>query len=336
MTLAARAPATRRQANSRLPYLDGIRAIGIGLVVLHHLNVPGLNGGRFGVDVFFPLSGYLITTLLVRELDATGAAGLRRFYWRRATRLYPALLVTVALAFAGWRSGLFALLYATNVALVWGEHARPDALTHTWSLALEEQFYLLWPLVLVGLARLGLSRRVIAAGCIAATAASWCVLATAGAVHAYFGPDARAGGLLIGCAFALIVSDTGVPAVLVRLNSLALPLVAAGLVIGASHAYERAGNTIGIPFLSVATVLVLARVLTDATGPTARALSNRALVWLGERSYGLYLVHFGIVRALPGRGWLALALSLAACDLLYRFVEQPVLRWRDRQSTIAG
>jgi peptidoglycan/LPS O-acetylase OafA/YrhL len=185
----------------RLPGLDGLRAIAVLAVVLYHLDVSWMPGGFLGVDVFFVLSGFLITTLVVEEIERTGRLGLRDFYLRRARRLLPALLVLLAvlsllslLVLPEERAELrrdvvAALLYVSNWSYVFTEQSyfeavgRPPLLQHLWSLAVEEQFYLLWPAVIV-VAMVAGRRRVRLVALIAAVVSTiW--MAVLAVAHGY-------------------------------------------------------------------------------------------------------------------------------------------------------
>src|SRR6266436_5940611 len=206
------------------PALDGLRAVSVLAVMLHHSGL--LVGGWLGVDVFFALSGFLITTLLIEEHRRTGVIGLKRFYVRRALRLLPGLLAlvivlgTITIATSA-SVGLAAILlrlaavlfYVANWAIMAGFGLYPFA--HTWSLAIEEQFYALWPLALLALLRYVRTRVVIVSIVGAGIAASiiWRgVLLHGGSLPwAYQGVDARADSLLIGCAVAMLVSWRMVP-----------------------------------------------------------------------------------------------------------------------------
>lgn len=212
-------------ALGQVPALTGIRGLAILLILVLHSGYGNyFLGGGLGVDVFFVLSGFLITTLLLEEWEATDGLDLGSFYVRRVLRLYPALLVTVALAaifytqlpghswHAFWVAALGALFYAANflVSFSAGHGATMDGMGHLWTLALEEQFYLVWPIVL--LLALNTGRRwlpvVIAT---VGLGASWLSLYLyqgpfiGGIPQNYFRPDSRAGGLLVGCIAALLL-----------------------------------------------------------------------------------------------------------------------------------
>ena len=332
---------------TRLAALDGLRAVGIALVFVYHAGIPGTYAGRLGVDVFFSLSGFLITSLLLREYDDSGRIALWSFYTRRAARLYPALLAAVALVFVWgsplgfgnivdwWHSAGPALSYVTNIAISWHGHPSANTLSPTWSLALEEQFYVLWPVALWLLLRSGLPRRGVAAVTAGLALLSWYVLSTAPTGPGYFRPDARAGGLMIGCAMAVLLSRASLDE---RVGRLALRLAAAlalpAVVIATSGQHEAIGNALGIPLVSLATALLIPALIARPASGVARAMAWPLCVWIGQRSYGIYLVHLGVIRVLQGNGASRLvvasagaALSIAIAAVVYRFVEQPVLAW---------
>lgn len=260
-----------------------------------HLAAPAFRGGAVGVDVFFALSGFLITGLLIREIDHRGQIGLRRFYLRRLIRLYPALLATLAiflvpgLLLAGvnyaWAS-LFAAAYVTPIAqdLGW---VPETALIHTWTLTVEEAFYLVWPAVLLGLAMLGMVRR------------SWWVVGGVGVIGGILGIYLeastgtapwylRASSMLLGCAAAMLAA-----------NGRLAPVWAAP--IGAVGVAAAAVFWTAVPAGSVATFAaglsasVLISATSSGTGAVARVLAIVPLRWVGVVSYELYLVHQPLV-----------------------------------------
>ena len=224
------------------PALDGVRAFAVLAVIGYHADVHSLRGGFLGVDVFFVLSGYLITALLLAEHGDAGRIDVRAFYARRARRLFPALLLVLLgvaaysgfVAFSGDRGAIRAdalasLLYVQNWHLVWSgasyftAFAAPSPLRHLWSLAIEEQFYLVWPLALIALLRVARSsRRVLGAAIVAAALAS--ALLMSAMYHAgsdpsrvYYGTDTRAQELLVGALLAVLLSRSPrVPAAIAR------------------------------------------------------------------------------------------------------------------------
>jgi peptidoglycan/LPS O-acetylase OafA/YrhL len=368
------------QAPVRMPHLrglDGIRALAVAGVVVYHLGAPWMRGGFLGVDVFFVLSGYLITTLILDEVERTGRFSFRHFYVRRARRLLPALglllLVMAGLGLvlrseAGELRGdiVAAVGYASNWWQIAADRSyfefvsRPPLLQHLWSLAIEEQFYLVFPLVALlairwGRARVGLLAAALA---IASTVAMGVIaIRTSSPVphdpsRVYFGTDTHSMGLLVGAATAAVWMpwrtwhragswtherghavrrfEAGVTDVLGVLALLAV-LAAFVWVDEYSAALYRGGF---LAFSALAAVLVGA--VADPAGVLGRQLGRQPLRWVGERSYGIYLWHWPVfVLSRPGidleaSPWLAtparIAVVLVLAELSYRLVEVPIRR----------
>ena len=365
--------------------LDGVRAIAVALVLADHGGVPGMSGGFLGVDVFFVLSGFLITSLLLDEVGRTGRIGLKSFWIRRARRLLPALIVMVlavvtarelfaAEATANLRDEAVAALFWMSNWLFVAQHtdyfsqgAPPSPLQHTWSLAVEEQYYLLWPLmvtaVVAGLAALAYRRGtpltpralrtavfvLACAGVLASAAASITLAADASLNRVYFGTDTRVQALLVGAAAAaLVVQDwRGLAAGVTVLRSrwtrwTARLLPALGLVVLVLAAHSATGSAEEfrhglLIVVAVAAVLVIAPVALDQDGPVARLLSAGPLVGLGAISYGVYLWHWPIFLLVNGErtgvtGWQLFALrcaaTLAVAAVSWWLIEQPIREWR--------
>jgi peptidoglycan/LPS O-acetylase OafA/YrhL len=356
-----------------IPALDGLRAVAVALVLADHGGIPGVAGGFLGVDVFFVLSGFLITSLLLDELGRTGRIGLRAFWIRRARRLLPALLAMV-LAVVGLREyfpadavatlrddAVASFFWMSNWAFVaqktdyFSQGAPPSPLQHTWSLGVEEQYYLIWPLLVLSLAMLFRTRArlavfvLAAAGALASATAAIVFSSDASLNRIYFGTDTRAQALLVGAAAAaLLVRDWSVlidGGTLIRTRVrrwIAGGLSVAGLaVLGlAAHlatgsAREFRGGLLVV--VAVAAVLVVAPVALDQSSWVARALAWRPLVWLGAISYGVYLWHWPIFLALNGErtglsGWalfgVRCAATVAVAIASWWLLEQPIRRWR--------
>jgi peptidoglycan/LPS O-acetylase OafA/YrhL len=361
--------ATRPPKLRQLPGLDGLRAIAVVAVIIYHLNPSWLPGGFGGVDVFFVISGYLITSLLLSEYARSSGIALRRFWARRARRLLPALaavllgVTLLAAVFARDALGPMgadlpaSVFYVLNWRLLF-EHnnyvssfGRPPLLQHLWSLSVEEQFYLLWPPALL-LLRRRFSRSqiaVLALGGAVVSAALMAGLFRPGGDPSgvYFGTDTHAFGLLIGAALAAAVPPWRMTAavvpsarrVLERCGAVALLVVIVGfIVLGFDSSLTYRG---GMLLLDLATAVVIATVAHPASR-LGEALSRQPLEWLGLRSYSLYLWHwpiFEMTRTGPDLGWstgadliLRLGLTAAAAELTYRYVEQP---WRDGRAQFA-
>jgi peptidoglycan/LPS O-acetylase OafA/YrhL len=358
----AERPARAGGQRQRAPGLDGVRALAVLAVLAFHLGIHAAPGGFLGVDVFFVLSGYLITDLLAARRDRLGKLNLGQFWARRARRLLPALavvLVTVTAAVALAEPGQLAALRPALLAAAcygsnWYQATRhvsyfasfgpPPPLQHLWSLAIEEQFYLIWPLVL-GLVLAALSsRHARAAIAWAGAAASVLLMALLYAPgsnpsRVYYGTDTHAAALLIGAALALtwpLATVTAASPGLTRrldfagLAGLAVLAWAAGHLSGADPVDYPAGLVIAA---LAAGGLVLA---AAAPGGLSALLSLRPLRWLGVRSYGIYLWHWPVIAlavAIAGPGpvpaglWpveAAIAIGLAAAS--WRWIETPILR----------
>ena len=363
-----RVETTRPVRLRQLPGLDGLRAIAIVAVIVYHLEPSWLPGGYLGVDVFFVISGYLITSLLLSEHQRSGTVSLRRFWARRARRLLPALavllVVVTVLAACFARDALGPLqgdvpasvFYVLNWRLLFqhdsyvASFGRPPLLQHLWSLSVEEQFYLVWPPVLL-LLRRRFSRSRIATMTLAGallSATLMAVLFRRGDPSAvYFGTHTHAEGLLLGCALAAAIPPWRMTAtvtprarrLLERSGVVALVVVIAGLALfGFDSSLTYRG---GMLLVDVATVVVIATVAHPASRLGA-GLGRQPLRWLGLRSYSLYLWHwpiFELTRPGPDLSWpafpdllLRLALTAAAAELSYRYIEQP---WRDGRAQFA-
>jgi peptidoglycan/LPS O-acetylase OafA/YrhL len=346
-----------------MPGVDGLRALAVAAVVAYHAGAGWLPGGFLGVDVFFVISGYLITSLLLAEHRASGSIDLVRFWMRRARRLLPALVVMIAVVLAamlvlhhdevGRLRGavVSSLLYVGNWYLVFAdqsyfaEFGRPPVFRHLWSLAVEEQFYLLWPPVLaLGLVAIGRKRLllVVATGIAAATALAWALFdPLVDPSRIYYGTDTRGGGLLVGVALAFVwpasrlgrATREGTPPVLDVVGVAAL----AGLIGLMAWLGEFDPRLYQGGFLMVAvTTAVLLAVVAHPGSRVGRAFAWGPLVWIGVRSYGIYLWHWPVLvltRAHhdvpfggPGLVTLQVALTVGIAALSYRYVETPFRR----------
>jgi peptidoglycan/LPS O-acetylase OafA/YrhL len=323
-----------------IPALDGLRALAVLAVVIGHSTPPSwLPGGWLGVDLFFVLSGYLITRILDDELRASGRISLWRFYARRALRLAPALLALVAacvgLAVAGlfptiepWlvrQQAVLAATYTMNwgLALRWTVDSGP--LGHTWSLAAEEQFYLIWPalfLLVRGRWRVGL---LLAAAVGALAWRIWLDAQGASVLRLYYPADTHSDGLIIGCLLALA------PRIPARGGWFALAAFAAGVRL--LHFGDEGYNVASITLAA----LIGAWLVSAATGAGsfARVMAWRPLVALGKISYGVYLYHYAamvLVTGLLGKPWAPVGslLGIGVAILSYRYLERPFLSLKSR------
>ncbi|HEY2477614.1 MAG TPA: acyltransferase family protein [Solirubrobacterales bacterium] len=354
-----------RPRDSRFPFMPGIdalRALAVLAVFGYHAGLDWVPGGFLGVDVFFVISGYLITSLLLREFRTTDHIELGRFWLRRARRLLPAVGVLIAVAMIvsaiaepdriGQIRGdaLSSLFYFANWHFIFThtsyfeQFGRPSLFTHLWSLSVEEQFYLFWPLIFAAGMKLFGRRRLligVLAGATGSVVLAW-ILFDPGhdASRIYYGTDTHAVGLLAGVALALVWSPTELrthksfgPLVGPILD--ALGVIALGYLILSFvhvHDYDLALWHGGYAWVAIATALLLAA-LAHPAARLGGIIGRPALLWLGLRSYSFYLWHWpvlamtrpGVDVSLP-RGVL-IPLQLIAClvlaDLSYRFVELP-------------
>lgn len=377
-TAGARKPVAPRPAGRppRIHGLDALRAVAVLAVMVFHFFPAVLPGGFIGVDVFFVLSGFLITTLLVRERIRTTRVSLREFWVRRARRLLPALLLVVVTCTAlggvlggdvlvGIRSQVAgALTFSSNWVYIaqgatYSDDLSPQLFANVWSLAVEEQFYLLWPLVLVAIYAARRSRVVglVTTTTIGVASAALMVArfdVGADPSRVYYGTDTHLFGLMAGAFFALWfaprTSDGGgaasgswttrPPTAGRRWATVLVGLVSAAvLVVLALHLETQSPLTYrgGLVLASLATVGVIAVVVRGQR--VARVLEKGPLRWVGRRSYGLYLWHWPLVVLVaqvldgshPGRSSdplvavTATVLTFLAAGLSYRFLEKPVL-----------
>ena len=324
----------------RRPALDGLRGVACALVVVAHAHVPGLElAGAVGVAMFFTLSGFLITSLLLEERTRHGRIALGAFYGRRALRLAPALIacVTVVALMLGplglvtWGQTVAALAYAFNWLAV--HEGAVGALGHTWSLAIEEQFYLTWPLlvaVLAGRRRLLLSLASVGAVAALALRVAWWD-GGAGIDRIHYGFDTSADALLVGCGLAVLMHRTAERAPRRAVAGAAL-VAAVAVCLGGPWVMFVPGPTL-VALLTAAAIYVLTQ-----RGDVGW-LQHRWLRLVGQRSYGLYLWHYPVAALLGGQEWPVRLLVVSGVGwglalLSWRYVEQPFLRRRAPLSAV--
>lgn len=356
----------RVEPRARIRHLDGIRGVAVVLVVVYHASylTAGwgprlLPGGFVGVDLFFVLSGLLITRLLLEEQESTGRLAYGVFMDRRLRRLYPALVVTVAavvwLLTATDRVGpgegqlsaaemavavAATLAYVSNVVQAWG-WPYPGELSHTWSLAIEAQFYLVWPLVLIGFRALGLSRRSqigLLTAVIGAVGVHRAIMWTDQDHYLplYLRTDTRIDVILVGCVVGMTVHWGWWRSA----RWLRLPAVGGvGVLLGASFLSETGDNRMyerfGLTVVALGAAAIVASALLDPTGPVGRVSGWPPLARLGDRSYSLYLWHvpvfLTVARRLGDQPVIlrvvcGLVVTAVATEVSYRLVESRLRR----------
>lgn len=357
---------------SYLPALDGLRGVAILAVMVFHTDSPYFPGGFVGVDIFFVLSGFLITSLLIHEYDTTGGIHLGHFYLRRLLRLGPAMVAMllvfclVSLALLGHAAAQRNLIDAMIAFFYLGNWARAllihpaDVLAHTWSLGIEEQFYLAWPVLLFLLLRTGLPRRRVAAVAFAIAVLCWvtrvCYTQTSTPFERiYNGLDTHADGLMVGCTLGTVLAsgmlDERARQWARRGLRFGAPLMLGGLLAFAFIAtwQSRWIYYWGMFAVALAAGLLILDILVDPRGRLAKQLTRRSLVWTGSISYGLYLWHYPIFRSLQAMDLHAIAVialgapaTFAVAALSYYFLERPILglarpsTWREARYAITA
>ena len=350
-----------RQSLGYVPALDGLRALSVCAVIAYHAGWSALPGGFLGVEVFFVISGFLITTLMLEERESSGRVSLRHFWMRRFRRLMPALATMlvatlIAVTFV-WtdaapdfrRDVLASVFYASNWWQIFGVDVpyfgtgSLPVLRHLWSLAVEEQWYLVWPLVFVALIGRAKVRR-IQLGVIAVVTSLVVMVLTALAFVPddetrtnllYLGTHTRSSGILAGAALALLwsprsdgVSKRRIIDASMTILSLA-SIAVVGFLMATLHVEDGELYRGGLAATSLATVVVIAAVIRRNSGLVGELVSLPILVAIGKRAYGLYLWHWPIFVVLDAREstpelLLAAVVTIVCNELTYRFVELPV------------
>jgi len=347
-----------------IPAIDGLRAIAVTAVIFYHLGFQWIPGGFLGVDLFFVISGYVITRLLLDSIARSGGLDLRGFYKARARRLLPPMvfmIVVTAFYISIWAQDSvkrfltdtpFALTGGMNWWLVFKEQdyfeaiGRPPLLQHTWSLAVETQFYLIWPvLLLIILKRFG--KKVIPVAALAIALISGTALflvslqldATSTVSHVYFGTDTHSIGLFLGAALAVSWIPQNFKSEVSNKAQNFIDFIGVFGLVGILGSFllidESSPTAYKIAFPLAA--IFGAAIITSIVHPASRfapILQNRVLLWIGERSYAIYLWHwvvFQITRPrvdIDGEDWALITLRilvvLALADISLKLVELPI------------
>ncbi|MEM6535152.1 MAG: acyltransferase family protein [Pseudomonadota bacterium] len=328
--------------------IDGARAIAVLLVVFHHIYPTALPNGYIGVDIFFAISGFVITKSLVETGQGLSRSqAIKQFYTRRIKRIFPLVLVVFVVSFLAisliredtrfdLEIGLLALIGMANIGLYfneldyWGLSDAKNIFLHTWSLGIEEQFYLLYPLILLSLPRQRPATAIVVLGALTAISLGlFFALGVSGSPQNYYNPALRAWELLLGCMLFLLSRNGGVFAA-----KKTVVLLSIGLLIALS-----AQNGISRETTIFYAVFIIAVILYFSHDQDKKSvLSNGILNWIGKRSFSIYMWHWPLIVILEevfGRGSdaiiMAVPITLGLSDLSYRFVEN-AFRFRPMNS----
>lgn len=366
-------PGPKHARLRRVPGIDGLRGLAVIAVLLYHFFRPTFDGGFLGVDIFFVLSGFLITSLLIRERATTGRVSLKNFWIRRIRRILPAaftvmfVVAAITLIIAGnsqvqMGSQMLAILtFSNNWVQIIQSHSYfadtvPQVFSHYWSLSVEEQFYVLWPLFFVGLCALGARRKhwlVVTALIATMSATLMAILYTPGVdpTRMYYGTDTHAFGLILGAFLAFWMSSRSASPLAdswpkyqteprfrktLQVNSVIalLALIALCIFLPDQSAITYRG---GIVIASLLTALVLFTIVQEI-GPIHHIFQSRVLRWIGVRSFSLYLWHWPLIVIIsePFRahgeqysliaGFIALAIAVPLSAFWYKYIETPFRR----------
>lgn len=343
--------------------LDGLRGAAILAVIFYHYEILGGYTGFIGVDLFFALSGFLITCLLIEEWDASKTISLKRFYFRRALRLLPALVLLLAAfvifsfltgsgntALRNVNEALLALFYMTNWARAF-RFGHTYVLGHTWSLSIEEQFYLLWPMLLIFLLRRVPRRDSLMCYVVLGAVLSWLerFILSAGTVATPArldnGLDTRADSLLLGCAAGVCISSGFFPktlrdAIFLKCAALVSVLILV-LLCEFSQPFSDYGYYLFWFLISLCSATIVMELVASPRGILQWIMELPPLVFIGRISYGLYLWHnviWLLLATLPWPWWKHFAVSVAATAGIalasYYLIEKPCLRLKKRFSPV--
>ncbi len=362
---AAGSPSRKSSENNAggyRPALDGVRALAVGSVVAYHFGFSSLGGGFLGVDVFFVLSGYLITSILLAEYAAQGHISLSGFYVRRLRRLFPALALVIVAVLVGtalfasplqlsdrFHDMVAALFYYANWHFIASDQSYfaglsgASPLRHTWSLSIEEQFYFVWPLLLLVLLRLGALRRrwVLLVGAAGLALLSAMAMARAfdpeAPSRAYYGSEGRVQQLLVGVLLAVALFGLARTSRRTRLWGLVSGLGLVAVLISFNRYSDQASYYYrgGALLVAVLTALLIAGVERGPSSPVAKLLSLGPIAWLGRISYGVYLWHWPVLVWIQPSAEagatehrlitvLRIAVTLFAASASFYLVERPI------------
>ncbi|MDP4196921.1 MAG: acyltransferase [Bacteroidota bacterium] len=349
----------RESSISYIPELDGIRALAILLVMIYHTGIPIFKGGFIAVDIFFVLSGFLISSILIKEYDTKDKINLQYFYIKRILRLAPSLLILLTTIFIisyfrlfnqtedNYRSILLTLFYSSNWVRAFNQFYM-GILSHTWSLAIEEQFYILWPVVLIPLLKIRSRKKVVILLCILALS-SWLlriflIFRGAPVERLYNGLDTRADALLTGCILAVIQSSEILKNSINR-GRICVRMIAVGALfcyfaVLFSISWRNLNNYYWLAsVIQILTAFLILHSNSSESSPIKKILAFRPIVWIGSISYGLYLWHdpiYEIMRTCKFSQYsiatIGSLITFLIASLSYYLVEKPVLSLKRKLS----
>lgn len=339
--------------------IDGLRAIAVLSVLLSHAQVPGIKGGWIGVDIFFVISGFLITTILLKEHALRGTISIKNFYMRRILRLIPALLllITFLIVYAWFftsKKVFYSVLYDSAITIAYAQnwvlaHGAPRGLlAHAWSLSLEEQFYIIWPLLLSLLLRIFKKPQRLALFLVFLIGlVVWhrVHLFETGATYRrlYLMLDTRADCLLIGCLLSVLLFHKLIPPIDTLRTWLKIPLSLSVLLYLFTMHFDHRSQTVqfyGYFLIAVASGIAILQLVTLPNSLFGKIFSDTRMRWIGKISYGLYLWHWPIFKILERHfhsTWymeatVGIALTFVCASLSYYFVEEKFLKKKHRYS----
>lgn len=345
---------------SYIPELDGIRGFAIFFVMIFHTGIPLFKGGFIGVDIFFVLSGFLICSILLKEHALNHKINLKHFYLRRILRLAPALLLLLAAYFlisyfslfsqskANFDSILIALFYSSNWVRAFNLHEM-GLLSHTWSLSIEEQFYMLWPALLIVLLRIR-SKKTVAIIISLIAISSWIlriILAYSGTAveRLYNGLDTRADALLTGCILAVILSSEKVNIKKQNTRKLVGYMGLLAVVFYSAILFNVSWRNLNMYYwassvMQVLTAFLILHVICSKDSWITRIFALKPVVWIGSISYGLYLWHDPVFEIMRINGYSQLGIAVigslitfSIAVLSYYIIEKPILALKDHLTT---
>jgi len=341
-----------------IPEFDGLRGVAILGVILFHAGAPFLKGGFIGVDIFFVLSGFLITSFLIKEFDKYDSINIKNFYVRRILRLIPALLFLLItycfisfLLLSGeaakknYIDALISFFYLSNWARAFSIHP-PDFLGHTWSLSIEEQFYMIWPIILLTMLRFRIKRHYIAIITSSIALLAWMLriylsVNSASAERIYNGLDTRADALMIGCTIGIaiysgLINENAKKTIEKLLISLCpISIFCLSMLSIVARWDSPWMSYLGFTIVEIMSSILVFDILINEQSVIRKFLLNVGFVWIGKISYSLYLWHYPIYRTMKAMKYdgfttfiVGTILTFIMSMFSYYVIEKPILKFK--------